>query len=371
MARTPGSTAGDLPRLLYVSPVSAGAPLGGRALLARLHRDCLAELAGDELFEYSLDPAQRSSVLAAVRGSIDGITPASSAAVLARIAADGIDAVWLDGSNLGQLARAIKRTHPTVQVIVFCHNVEARFFAGALRAAPSLRAAAVLAANWRAERLTVHHADVLIALSARDSVGLHRIYGRGADHILPMAMTDQICGAIGDNTPVGEAAPLLFAGGAFYANRAGIAWFARKVAPRIALRTQVVGRGMDALGTELATVPNIEMVGEVDALEPWYRGARAVIAPIFDGSGMKTKVAEALMHGKPVIGTPEAFSGYGAEVCEGNWVCETADEFVAAIRAIAVQQVKTLDPERRGLYQRNHSTDATRARIEKILRSAP
>ena len=43
-------------------------------------------------------------------------------------------------------------------------------------------------------------------------------------------------------------------------------------------------------------------------------GAALVIAPIFDGSGMKTKVAEALMHGKHVVGTPEAFSGYAADI---------------------------------------------------------
>ena len=41
----------------------------------------------------------------------------------------------------------------------------------------------------------------------------------------------------------------------------------------------------------------------VDCLETWYEKADVVISPIFLGSGMKTKTAEALMYGKPILGT--------------------------------------------------------------------
>lgn len=35
-----------------------------------------------------------------------------------------------------------------------------------------------------------------------------------------------------------------------------------------------------------------------------------MVMPIFSGSGMKVKTAEALMYGKFLIGTKEAFEGY-------------------------------------------------------------
>ncbi len=355
-------------RALFVSPVAADAPPGGRALLANLHRSALRTLPGTALSEHWLDPAQRASPARALAGYVDGVTPRSIAAVLARIADEAIDTVWLDGSNLGRLVAAIARHAPHVRTIVFCHNVEARFFAGALRASPGPRALGVLAANTLAERTAIRAASCVVALSPRDSDVFARLYGRGADAILPMAMADQIPGAQGDDTAMPAAAPLLFAGGGFYANRAGIAWFAREVAPRIALHTQVVGRGLEPLAALLAGVPNIELVGEVGDLTPYYRSARAVIAPIFDGSGMKTKVAEALMHGKRVIGTPEAFSGYAADVRAAGRVCADAEAFVAAIAALAAAPVKALDPALRDLYQRDHSAAATRARLETILR---
>lgn len=355
-------------RLLFVSPVAADAPPGGRALLANLHRTALREILGANFAEHLIDLSQRASPAQALAGHIDGVTAASIAAVVARIGAEQIDAVWLDGSNLGRLVQGIARAAPHARTIVFCHNVEARFFAGALRAAPGLHALGVLAANILAERAALRAASTVVTLSPRDSDVLARLYGRGADTILPMAMADQIAGAAGDDTPLPSDAPLLFAGGGFYANRAGIAWFAREVAPRIALRTQIVGRGLEPLAPLLAKVPNVELVGEVGDLAPFYRAARAVIAPIFDGSGMKTKVAEALMHGKSVIGTPEAFSGYAADVRAAGRVCADTAGFVAAIAAIAAAPVKTLDPALRGLYQRDHSAAAVRARLDDILR---
>ena len=42
----------------------------------------------------------------------------------------------------------------------------------------------------------------------------------------------------------------------------------------------------------------VEVVGSVDDLGIWYVNSFFTIAPIFDGSGMKTKVAESLMFGK-------------------------------------------------------------------------
>ena len=43
-------------------------------------------------------------------------------------------------------------------------------------------------------------------------------------------------------------------------------------------------------------------------------GTRSASSPIFYGSGMKTKVAEALMHGKRIIGTNNAFAGYDNDI---------------------------------------------------------
>ena len=209
----------------------------------------------------------------------------------------------------------------------------------------------------------MRHSSEVITLSSRDSAGLKRLYGRSADHVLPMALTDQL-----DVVPApmrtSDIAPLLFVGGSFYANQAGIEWFAREVAPRVNIPTQVAGQGMDGMRDTLERVKSVQVLGAVDRLAPLYHEARLVIAPIFDGSGMKTKVAEALMFGKHVAGTAEAFSGYAADIVAANRLCNTADDFVAAVQAPAPP---AYDPAMRALYERDHSPEATRRRLALIL----
>lgn len=333
-------------------------------MLARLHRDVLRTMLGEDFANHHLGGAS-APILRSLAGYIDGATPAGFAGILNAADAHGADTIWLDGSNLGRIAHMLRRERPALRIVTFCHNVEARFFLGALRRAPGPRAAAVLFANCVAERLALRHSDTVVALSARDSGVLRRLYGRAADQMLPMALADQA-----RDRPTGADAstgPLLFVGGAFYANRAGIGWFAREVAPRISAATEVLGHGMEDMRALLETAPGVRVIGPVDRLEPRYHAALAAIAPIFDGSGMKTKVAEALMFGKRVIGTPEAFSGYAEDVVAANWCCADANAFVAAVAAAQAAALPAFDPALRRLYDRDHSPAAARTRLAQIL----
>lgn len=333
-------------------------------MLARLHRDALETLLGDRLRSYRITGS--AGPIGRLVGRIDGATQGQAANIIAAIDAHGADALWLDGSNLGRIAQAVRRARPRVRILTFCHNVEARFFLGALRRSRDVRAMGVLIGNAIAERLSMRHSTDVIALSQRDGAGLRRLYGRGAHHVLPMALTDQL-----DSEPAGvplvENAPLLFVGGSFYANQAGIAWFAIHVQPRLTVPTQVVGQGMETMRATLETARGMRVIGAVDRLAPLYRDAHLVIAPIFDGSGMKTKVAEALMFGKHVVGTPEAFSGYAEDVIAANLCCDDADGFVNAIEASLAAPPPAYDPAMRALYERDHSPAAARRRIAAIL----
>lgn len=351
--------------LLLVTGARAAERIGGRQQLAWLHRDALTTLLGDRLFIHELAPAGAMSHWATLRGNLDGLSPATISGIVARVREQRATQVFLDGSNLGLLAAALKRALPAVEVLTFCHNVEARFFLGALAARPSVKAAGVLVANYRAERLAVRHSDRLIALSERDGALLRRLYGRGATDILPMALKDM---APAHPPSVSGGGYLLFVGGAFYANLRGMQWYARHVAVRVSVPAVVIGRGMELIRAELEAAPGVRVLGSVDDLGPCYAAATAVIAPIFDGSGMKTKVAEALMFGKRVIGTPEAFSGYADDVVAANHCCTDADGFVQAIEVLAAAPPPAFDPALRALYERDHSPDALKRRLAAILK---
>jgi glycosyltransferase involved in cell wall biosynthesis len=357
-------------KLMLVTPTRLPSPPGGRAQLSLLHRRCLSSIAGEDLLVCEL-PQHRDGGARAqrdrLRGYLDGLNPGTIENLLTQARQHRVEQVFLDGSNLGRLARAFKQAMPKVRVLTFFHNVEARFFLGSLRTQKSVRALGVLLGNFVAERMAVRQSDRLITLSERDSLGLRKLYGRSGTDVVPLAIEDKL----GAMPPPGAIAPgdgyALFVGGAFYANLTGMDWYASNVAPRIGMKTLVVGRGFERVRAQLERSGNVEVIGQVEDLGRWYAGAKVVIAPIFDGSGMKTKTAEALMFGKRVVGTAESFSGYEAVADRAGWVCEGTDDFVRTLRSIEALTTTEFDPELRGLYERHYSYEAIHGRLAAIL----
>lgn len=347
--------------LLYVTPAGPVAAFGGRAKLSRLHQTLLRDLLGEDFHRFVLPDRSARPFDAVLRGHINGIDRASIAALIDAVERQHVSQLFLDGSNLGVVAHAIKRRHPRMRIVTFCHNVETRFFLGALRADPSPRALAILGANARAEQAAMRSSDAVICLSERDSRLLQRLYRRGADAIVPMVMED-VRPAETPPRPVAERY-LLFVGGSFYANRDAVRWYADAIAPSLPVGTVVVGHGMN----QIAPAANMTMVGAVDDIAPWYAHALAVVAPIRDGSGMKTKVAEALMFGKHVIGTAEAFSGYDRAVIAANRRCDDPASFLRAISDICSDPPPAFDPAIRLLYERFHAPAVARSALAAVL----
>ena len=347
-------------------------PAGGRELLCELNHDALKDIYGGRLvlFELPRRPLHGlKSLFNAFRGHIDGLNDSVIRIALNKIEAEHVGKVFVDGSNLGGFVKVARKRFPQLEISTFFHNVEARFFLGSLRQTKTLRAFAVLVANYLAERKSIAFSDKVICMSERDNRMLQKLYGRGATHVSPMAMKDKRPADLAEQPVTPPETYALFVGGDFYANRAGISWFVENVVRRIDIKIFIVGRGLDDLKPQLEGVGKgkVAVVGAVNSLADWYRNARFVIAPIFDGSGMKTKVAEALMFGKKIIGTPEAFSGYEAVAENAGWVCATADDFVAAIRHAQQEKLKSFDPVLRALYEENYSFPAARRRLAGIL----
>lgn len=345
-------------------------PSGGREMLCKLNHDVLMEIYGDRLtvFELTKKPIRGvKSVANAFNGHIDGINSETIDRVFQDILSKNIEKIFVDGSNFGGMVKLVKMRFPNVQVYTFFHNVEVRFFWGAFRQSKTFHALAVAIANYLAERKSVRFSDKIICLSERDSQLLQKIYGRAATHVSPMALQDKLPVVRDSTTEIASEKFALFVGGVFYANQVGITWFVKHVAPRIGIKVCIVGKGFENLRNELELEGKVEVVGAVDSLAEWYLKSHFVIAPIFDGSGMKTKVAEALMYGKKVIGTPEAFSGYEEVAGRAGRVCVSADDFVAAIETADSLVVAQYDEDLRSIYDRNYSYPAARARMADMM----
>lgn len=340
---------------------------GGREQLSALLMNGLRLVTDDQLEVYRLSRPDKSiSVVERFIGRIDGITSSVEKNLVRRLSEVSPDCVFIDGSNLGRLARVIRNTNVKVPIVTFYHNVEARFFFDALRASPSLRALGVLVSNAIAERWATHHSDIRVMLNDRDSQQLGKVYGRQGTDLLPMVVPDfYYMGAAKMERPLIEKYAL-FVGGSFYANVEGLAWYAENIASRSPIPTMVIGRGMEAHRVRLEQWGGLCVIGEVDDLAPWYAHAQIVAAPILSGSGMKTKTAEAFMHGKPIVGTPEAFVGYSLGWTDQLKVCEEPAQFLDALQNAAKIEAG-YDHSLRAHYEKYHSEKALRSRLTQLL----
>ena len=263
----------------------------------------------------------------------------------------------------------LRKAGVTLPIVTFYHNVEAQFFFDALRAAPSVHALGVLIANIIAERWAATYSQRRVLLNERDARLHARYYRRPGTDVLPMALRDQYDPSAAEAARPWDKPYALFVGGGFYANVEGMAWYAEKVAPNAPLDTVVIGRGMDVHRTRLEQWGGVHVIGEVDELARWYAHAQIIVAPILSGSGMKTKTAEALMHGKTMAGTAEAFEGYDTVPQDGLARCATPADFLEALqRSILVKA--DFDPELRKHYIQRHSEAAMRETLKNILEKA-
>jgi len=355
--------------VLFLTKQLNHSALGGRGMLSNLNCAALSKIFGERLHVFELPNVRLKShidIINSFRGHIDGLNDQTIEDIIILIQHKQIRRVFVDGSNLGAFIAVLKKRLPLVDTTTFFHNVEARFFWGAFLAARTPRALGILVANFLAERHSTCLSDKRICLSERDSRLLKKLYGKHATHVSPLALEDKLDVSHFEKSPV--SAPFaLFVGGNFYANRQGIIWFAENVAPFINIRICVIGKGMDELRSQLEIPNRVRVVGTVESLSKWYHFSRFVIAPIFDGSGMKTKVAEALMHGKKVVGTPEAFSGYEHVASRAGWCCNSADEFVSSINIACSSFLPAFDPELRELYQEYYSLNAATLRLSSTI----
>lgn len=283
------------------------------------------------------------------------------------------DVVFIDNSIFGKLIQEIKKVHPNIVVLSYYHDVKAKLARDWLKVAP-LYKKPVLLAMLSNERLTAQYANVNFVLGNREEKLFIEAYGKRPEAQLSVYMDVQPSDDF-HRKSYNQRKKILFFGGYYLPNIHGINWFIEEVYPKLEYETELIvaGHDMDKL-KEKYYQEGVTIKGYIKNIEELYRDADIVISPIFEGGGMKVKVAEAMAFGKIVIGSNESFEGYQEKIPAEYWDrffyrANTAEEFAAQVhRALCLSEDKHhFNPEIRVLYESGFSENYAEKVISKMI----
>ena len=136
-----------------------------------------------------------------------------------------------------------------------------------------------------------------------------------------------------------DSSSIVFVGGLdYFPNEVAVRWYASEVASRMGVqprfRLSVVGACPDGVHLKLES-PAIRFLGYVDDVGAELSRHRAFVAPMVEGTGVKTKVLEAMAAGLPVVTTSAGVRGLSLEDGVHCLVADTGEEFLECLDLLA------------------------------------
>jgi len=124
-------------------------------------------------------------------------------------------------------------------------------------------------------------------------------------------------------------------------NYESLQWFFEYVYSNVKKDTKIIIIGSDLSPNFLKLIQkldNVKYLGFVDNPYPIIAKSKALLAPIFQGAGVKVKCLETILCGAPVIGTTVAFEGIDNKLLKHCIVANSVNDFINAIKIVDIQE---------------------------------
>lgn len=301
------------------------------------------------------------STLSLIQGNLPPLLNSDIAELKDIIKRENIDYIFYDSSLMGKIQMILNLPN-----VIFCHNCEKDYLEVRFENNNTIKKNIYKPYIFENESEAVKLANCVCTFTKRDSQTLYKYYGRYADIIIPLSIKDYLDES--KKTDYQISSKCLLLGPAGTANNEAFTWFIKNVSPYLTCQTVIAGKGMEALKPYESD--KVKVIGFVESLQDIYASVDCVAIPLLSGGGMKVKTAEALMYGKYVFGTDEAFIGYNSLYHneEAGKLCKSADDFIQEINKYMVSDHSSFNVPSREEYLNNYSIDATMPFFEQIIK---
>lgn len=373
--------------ILYITKLEKG------NIGADMHYKALCDIFGREnIFFINLSPTERErrllnyisygkykTVLDRVHRWMQGNMMFISNDIISEICevinSNAIRTVFIEDSVFGNLVKKIKKNCKECKVLSFYHDVKADLYKQWMDNERTLKSKIEYTIGIRQEYVNQKYADINIVFNERDAKTYQVYYGKRPEAIIPLPAPVPVIshGIMNSITAKDDKKHILFVGKKYYPNLVGFKWFVDNVLPSLTdnIQVDVVGRGLEELKKEYSD-PRINVIGGVESLDPYYENADIVIAPLFDGGGMKSKTVEALSFGKIFVGTEESLFGFWEEM-DSNirgktcYQCNTPEEWIQTINDLANDEIHKFNESVFELFKAKFSYDVVRDKLKAIM----
>jgi glycosyltransferase involved in cell wall biosynthesis len=319
------------------------------------------------VFSVHTSGSRLGTVIANMFGLCATLTRQGEREIYERVRNDRPSVIWLDSSLFGRLIPRLRIESPGVKIVCFFHNLEEDIVLEKVRKGQWVYYLA-LAATRVNERKSAKLADVVVTIQEDEAIKLLERYGRKVDFIFPVCMQKSTL-RVAPKNPYPGVRYVLFVGSDFPPNVEALHYLSKKIAPQLENTIVLaIGKGLEKYDADLGH-EKLKILGFVPDLAAIYYHAVAVVAPIFSGGGMKVKIAEALMHGKYVIGSKFAFIGYENAVNSG--ACKIADSEYDYIDLVEkTNPTSALKLLAQDIFMREYSLSVGATRMKSIINFA-
>ncbi len=250
------------------------------------------------------------------------------------------DVVQIEGIHLAGYLPIIRSAPSRPLVICDWHDVESDRMARYSEHAPNwlqdIYARRTSGLLRSAERKLLTDCDAHVTVSDRDLQLLRGMVPQIRAQVIENGVD------VGLYTPLRDAEEeacrcVLFVGSMdFHPNIDAATYFAREVWPKIHTQTPdlqfvIVGSRPVAAVRELTKIPGVVVTGTVEDVRPYYRKARAAVAPLRIAGGTRLKILEAMAAGIPVVATQIGAEGLEIKPDHDFLVGDTPDQMAAAV----------------------------------------
>lgn len=329
-------------KILHITPEAPGYTSGGRlgvmqTELSITSNNNIVDYIGPEIeypelaerYNKIFIPSKSKNIIKLAIHSLRGITNKSYESWL-KLDVDysSYDAVVLDFTKQSYI---LKKVNPN-KLIVRVHNVEYDFSNSAYKLKKSLKNYLVKKSSFSQEALLLSKARVVVPLTQNDLNRLSELYSFNKTKVFIVPVCTEPPERIDINT---SSNTMIITGSLWFGgNYDGIKWFLTNVYSQLSTPVHLIIAGRhpnEELKQIIKKYPRVSLIDSPDAMAPYFLKASLAIAPVFDGAGMKVKVAEALSYGLPVVGTSHAMIGYEIEDGINSYQADSAKQFVNAI----------------------------------------